>query len=452
LIVTPEQRIADINTRKHAAGSPDRQATHKVWVRDAWAYYPVWRVPIERLVLNVDNKRFGAERELVEHELGRQLDPSNNPNDEESIISILCDTSLAVDLQRGVAVGTPSKDFVALRDDWEARGQVEPIWIRPDGTVRNGNRRLAMLKRLRDSGFEVNWLDAIILPLSEIDESELFRMEQREQLTEDFKKRYQDVNALLALRDAANLEQIDWDSPDSIATVASRLKHYAGRDDANYASKQLYAIRALDTYLRYIDAPGRYSLATKQVEVFREVGLCISAYEEEPEEQFELMQAAFAFVQAGRNYKDIRQLRKLFGTDRSLFDGMMTGVQETEETSGWDPEQTEPEVEYPDLRAATAPDTDDDDDDGDEDEESRTETVTPARYPKQQVSQVIDSTLDRFAASSLDLHKQLNQALARLQAVDFDTLRVLRDAERESVITSVSAIEAWVREARGILE
>ena len=121
-----------------------------------------------------------------------------------------------------------------------------------------------MLKRLRDVGNDVNWVDAIILSLDEIDENELFRMEQREQLTEDFKKRYQDVNALLALRAAAELEEIDWKSSASLTTVADRLKHYAGRDDANYASKQLYAIRALDDYLIYINAPGRYSLATSR--------------------------------------------------------------------------------------------------------------------------------------------------------------------------------------------
>jgi hypothetical protein len=447
--VTPEQRVADINDRRQPAGPPDRQAQHKVWVRDAWTYYPVWEVPIERLVLNVDNKRFGAEKELVEYRLGRPLDPANNPNDEESIISILSDSSLDVDLERGIAVGTPSKDYLALQEDWQTRGQAEPLWIRPDGTVRNGNRRLAMLKRLRDTGFDINWVDVIILPLSQIDESELFRMEQREQLTENFKKRYQDVNALLALRDAAELENIDWESQESIATVATRLKHYAGRDDAAYASKQLYAVRALDAYLGYIGAPQRYSLANKQVEVFREVGLCMSTYADEPEQQFELLQAAFAFVQAGRNYTDIRQLRKLFGTDRELFAAMMAEVQETEETSGWDPEQTEPDVEYPELSAATAPETEDEEDG--QDEVVSTDVVGPTNYPKQQVSNVIDGTLDRFAASALDVQKQLNQALARLQAVDLDTLGALQDANRESAVESISVIEVWLRQALGIL-
>lgn len=444
--MTPEQRAADIDTRKRPVGDPERPVQHKIWIRDAWAYRPVWEVPIERLVLNVDNKRFSSERELVEHKLGRPLDPSNNPLDEDSIIAILCDSSLDVDQELGVAVGAPSKDYAALREDWQTRGQAEPLWIRPDGTVRNGNRRLAMLKRLRSDGVDINWVDAIVLTLDDVDESELFRMEQREQLTENFKKRYQDVNALLALRDAADLEGIDWEDPESLANVASRLKHYAGRDDAGYASKQLYAIRALDSYLAYISAPGRYSLASKQVEVFREVGLCMSTYAEEPDQQFELLQSAFAFVQAGRKYGEIRQLRKFFGSDRVLFDQMMTRVLKAEEESGWDPEHAPPEVEYPELSDATAPEADD------PDEEELGGVVGSADYPKHNVSNVIDGALDRFAASILDIQKQLDQAAARLDAVDLAGLAGLQGSARDDAREAVLVIEGWTRRAFESLE
>ena len=65
-----------------------------------------------------------------------------------SVISILLDSSLDVDGDK--VVGTPSTDCEALEKDWLARGQESPLWIRPDGTVRNGNRRLAMIMRLQD--------------------------------------------------------------------------------------------------------------------------------------------------------------------------------------------------------------------------------------------------------------------------------------------------------------
>lgn len=424
-----------------------KQAQHKIWVRDDWAYRDVWEVPIERLLLNVDNKRFSSERELVEHKLGRPLDPANNQDDELSIVAILCDASLDVDVEKGLAVGTPSKDFVALREDWQNRGQAEPLWIRPDGTVRNGNRRLAMLKRLRSAGADINWVDAIILTVDDVDESELFRMEQREQLTENFKKRYQDVNALLALKDAAELEGIDWEDAESIASVASRLKHYAGRDDAGYASKQLYAIRALDNYLNYINAPGRYSLAARQVEVFREVGLCMSTYEDEPDEQFELLQAAYAFVQAGSKYGEIRQLRKLFGSDRNQFDDMMRRILKIEEDSGWDPEISQPDVGYPELSDATAPEAEDPDDDAD-----LGGLVGLEDYPKHDVGQVITGALDRFTASSLDVQRQLDQALARLEVVDLTVLGQLQGEAQEGARDVVTSIQMWTTQALQSLE
>ena len=444
--MTPEQRAAAIDERKQPQPSAEKQALHKIWVRDDWAYYDVWQVPIELLVLNADNKRFSSERELVEHNLQRELDPANNPSDEQSIIAILLDSSVDVDFEQGQAVGTPSKDYVALREDWLERGQEEPLWIRPDGTVRNGNRRLAMLKRLRDTGSETNWVEAIILPAHEIDEAELFRMEQREQLTENFKKRYQDVNALLALKDAAELENIDWEDPASIARVAGRLKHQAGRDDASYASKQLYAIRALDQYLAYINSPGRYSIATKQVEVFREVGLCISNYEEEPDQQFVLLQAAFAFVQAGRKYGEIRQLRKLFGDDRDLFDRMWADIQNAEESSGWDPEESEPEMVYPELSDATAPDDDAEDDD------ELSGVVGPADYPKSDVSDVVAGVLDQFSASQMDVRKKLDQAVTRLDDAAIEALSTLEGPARAEALIAVRKIADWAQRATEALE
>lgn len=449
--MTPEERIAYIEARKQPViGYGDQQAQHPIWVRDAQKYYPICEVPLEALVLNVDNKRFSAERDLVQRGLGRPLDPANRPEDEESIVAILCDSTLEVDLDRGVAVGTPSKDFKALSEDWAKRGQMEPLWIRPDGTVRNGNRRLAMLKRLRNSGVDVKeWVQAIILSPADVDEKELFRMEQREQLAENFKKRYQDVNALLALREAAENEDVDWDDPQSIQRVAGILKHFAGRDDAGYAAKQLYAIKALDRYLAYVNAPGQYSLAMRQVEVFREVGICMSTYQDEPEELTELLQAAFAFVQAGRSYGDIRRLRNLFGNSRSLFDEMASSIFQIEEDSAWDPESANAVSELPELSVATAPE---DDDEGDDEDRGPEESAGLSNYPKLKVDAVIKSSLDKFTAANLDIKEQLDQAVARLQAVDLNDLEGLRGSERDEAKATIAVIATWIQSAESRLE
>jgi len=406
-------------------------------------YFPIWDVPIEDLILNVDNKRFGAERDLVEGKLGRKLDPANNPLDDQSVVAILCDASLDVDLERGVAVGTESKDYLALREDWLSRKQAEPIWIRPDGTVRNGNRRLAVLKRLRRDGHDINWVEAIILDEEELDEAELFRMEQREQLTENFKKRYGDINALLALRQAAELENVDWQDPESLREVARRLKHYAGRDDATYALTQLQAVRAVDAYLEHIGVPNRYSLASRQVEVFREVGKCMSVFEDEPEDGYELVDAAFAFVQAGKNHLDLRVLRKIFLNDRERFYAMVTAVQEAEASAGWRSDEPTGDVDSPGLDVVTAPNDDERDD-----ERVEPEAVAPTGYPKTKVGRVIDAGLDGYAATLLDVTTQLRQALARLEAIDRKQLQAAVDDDGgERVMELVRAIATWGAQA-----
>ena len=51
----------------------------KIWVRDERREFDVFRVPVEPLVLNVDNRRFRVERLWAEEQLGRSLDPENHP-------------------------------------------------------------------------------------------------------------------------------------------------------------------------------------------------------------------------------------------------------------------------------------------------------------------------------------------------------------------------------------
>src|SRR2546430_9656472 len=67
------------------------------WCKDSWRDLDVYRVPVDALLLNADNRRFAAEKKLMEEKVGHALDPENNPADELSIISILLDAGLDVD-------------------------------------------------------------------------------------------------------------------------------------------------------------------------------------------------------------------------------------------------------------------------------------------------------------------------------------------------------------------
>ena len=245
--------------------------TEHLWCKDEWRNFPVMRAPVDALLLNVDNWRFAAERTLMESKLGHSLDPENSEDDEISVISILLDQGYDVD--GNIVKGNPSKDYDLLKGDWLRRRQASPFWIRPDGTVRNGNRRLAMLKRLRNDGTTgTEWVDAIILHPGDpdnIDEHDLFEMEQREQLTEDFKVRYTDINLLLTIRQAAIDSGIDWYDADSVRRVAGELQEVAGGNQA-YAAIQLRAIKYMDAYLNDANAPGQYHKLLRQVERFRD--------------------------------------------------------------------------------------------------------------------------------------------------------------------------------------
>ena len=93
---------------REAARTGDPIPTQRLWCKDDWKDFPIYDVSVDSLVLNIDNRRFAAERRLLEERLGHPLDPENNPNDEMSVISILLDTGHKVDGE--VVKGTETKD------------------------------------------------------------------------------------------------------------------------------------------------------------------------------------------------------------------------------------------------------------------------------------------------------------------------------------------------------
>ncbi len=437
-----EERQRVITERKQ----PIKDRKERLWCIDEWREFAVYRVPVEALLLNVENRRFTAERTLMEEELGRALDPENNPNDELSVISILLDKAIHVDGDR--VVGTPRNDSEALKQDWETRKQESPFWIRPDGVVRNGNRRLAVVKRLRgEKGVEGGqWVDAVILDRAEIDEGALFDMEQREQLTENLKVRYTDINLLLTLKDAANARRIDWADPDSIDQIAGELQHVAGGNQA-YASIQLRAIKYMDAFLADSRALGQYHKVLRQVERFRDVGKIMVKMERDyPDEAADILRLAFAAIRASNPHEDIRALRKIFIEDRARYNRLLKSVEKEEEE--WE-KATDREIAEPDTTAATDVEGDAGETDGD------TEPPGPVvpNYPEEKVRERIKNAIDGFQAQQLSLVVRLEQAFSRLEELNKDRLTAALAGENaEAVRTSLENIIAWAEAAKGILK
>ncbi|WP_159062055.1 hypothetical protein [Streptomyces sp. WM6368] len=401
------ERAHIIAGEKSATGNKVR-----LWVQDEWRNFDVYRVPVEGLLLNVDNRRFRAERMWAEEHLGRPLDPENNPTDELSIESLLLDTSHRVEGDQ--VVGKPTGSSESLKNDWLRRKQESPLWIRPDGTVRNGNRRLSMIKRLQREGGATGLarVDAIILPLSEINEATLLEMEQREQLTENFKVRYNDIDYLLALREAAENREVEWFDRDSVEAVAGALQTMVEKSKGEVL-RDLYAVKYMDIFLEDSGQVGEYHRVLKTLERFRDIGRMMLQIEGQyPLEEEKILQTLFAAVRSGKSHLDIRDMRTMFKQDKRRFDRLSETVAEAE--SGWElsagPSLSNPGSSTPRNREAS-----DDDIEEDSDEEGPGPEVVD--YPTNQVASAIDLAIDGFAASQDDVVQVLHEVCNRLEVL-----------------------------------
>jgi hypothetical protein len=441
--VTPDERRELIDQRKEEADRKER-----LWVRETWREVEIWQVPVEALLLNVDNHRFAAERTLVEEKLGHELDPENSPEDERALEAILLDTGYDVDGDR-VTGGHPGKDYEALKSDWEIRRQESPLWVRPDGLVRNGNRRLAMLRRLQRekglSGYE--YVDAVLLDPDDIDEVALFEMEQREQLTENLKVRYTDINLLLAIRAAAESRGIDWYDPADLDRVAGELQRVIGNNRA-YAVVQLNAIKYMDAYLDDSDQAVQYHKLINQIERFRDVGrVMVQVDQNYPDDASEMLRLLFATIRAGRPHGTIRDLRRMFRQDRERYSQLLNEVDAVEQE--WESSGNADELADPISIAPEDPEGDDDED------ENEPPGPNVPNYPKRDVADAIDNALDGFQASQTqDVIKTLRQVRNRLDVLTDDRAQLaqaLASENQDQVRAAFENILDWADGHRGLL-
>lgn len=431
----------DESARKKLISSATPTGTNaRLWVLGEWRNIPVLRVPVSALVLHIDNRRFAAERQRFEEKLGRSLDPENSDDDALSVEAILLDRDW--DLEGNRVVGKPGKDYLALRQDWQRRKQETPFWIRADGTVRNGNRRLAMLRRLQqEEGAEGNeYVEAVVLDTLGINEIAIFEMEQREQLTEDYKVRYTDINLLLAIKAAAEDKEIDWHDKESILTVAGELQHVM-RNNLGYAIVQLYAIKYMDAYLDDLDESGRYDKLIGQIERFRDVGKAMRTVEaDDPDREPAMLDVMFAAVNADSKYQEIRQIRRLFNDDRDEFDKLAERIRNAEEQ--WEQPSGQQALGEPEVVNSEGEDTDADD--------PEPEPPGPAvtNYPKIEVKGILDDAIDRYESGQIEdvlkIVKEVNNRLDALISAGSDRLGPALAKDENSVLRqAVDEMSLW---------
>lgn len=433
---TATERQQVINERKRLVGRK-----YRLWIRDEWRDLDIFSVPVEALVLNADNRRFRAERLWAEEQLGRALDPENFPDDERTIESLLLDTSHRVEREAPNIVGNPSDDYESLKNDWLRRGQESPFWIRPDGTVRNGNRRLAMIKRQQREGGDVGlqWVEAVVLESTDVDEPSLLEIEQREQLTENLKVRYNDIDYLLALREAAVNREIDWFDRGSINEVAGTLQTMVEKSKGEVL-RDLYAIKYMDRFLEDSAQTSQYHKVRGQLERFRDVGrMMLRAEEEYPLEADRVLLVLFAAVRSGQTHTDIRFLREMFRRDRQRFDKLATAIEDVEEP--WASGDQRSLASSPATESMEAEEEDERDDEGPGPE--------VPNYPRIQVRRAIETAIDGFRSSrQADILRILREIRNRLEVLsDGNRLREglrVGDAPAQAARGEFREIIAWI--------
>lgn len=153
---------------------------------------PVYEIPIgddfaTGLRFNLDNSR------IIKHVLsakaeGEMLD-SEKPETQKFIEKILLNDRLY-----------SKKAVYKLKDDLKNVGQTEPIIVSCDGTIWNGNRRVAVIKLLHKETGDPRWSKAKGVFLPELPKKQLKQLEHRLQLAYDFKEEYDRITLFLSCR------------------------------------------------------------------------------------------------------------------------------------------------------------------------------------------------------------------------------------------------------------
>ena len=326
--------------------------------------------------------------------------------------------------------------------DLQARGQDAPLWIRPDGTVRNGNRRLAAMRRIaREQGdAPFHWVEAILLNEQEIDEPTLLEMEQREQVTSNYKVTYDDIDYLLALKEAAELRGIVFDDPRSIDEVGGQLQTTFEKSKSEM-TRDLFAIRYMDLFLEVDETPGRYQRLSGNLERFRATGQQMArALEDYPDDAADLLQVCYAAIRAGEDHLGIRKVGRLFREDRERFHRLASEITNAEEN--WTPEPGEVSSGPAELDPSI------------EDEDGEPPGPQEIDYPEEEVETAIAVALDGYVtAKEPKVLRDLRLAWNKLEAVDGHLPGAVANggSEADQILRQLAQVVSFVDRHRALL-
>ena len=270
---------------------------------------PEYEVPIgdsfeTRLRFNLDNTRIEKHVKAARAE-GKGLDP-----EKEGTQDFIRDILLNDKFYSKNAVKALEHDLVS------SGGQREPAIISCDGTVWNGNRRMAVISELFKKTGDPQWstIKGVFLP--KLTKKQLRQMEYRLQVANDFKEGYDRLTVFLSCRERM---EVDGWSPEELEFS------FGGRYKKKQIKQFVKIIDIIDEYLVRIGHPQNYLLigikeGGKGVEFFTNIQSHME-YEKNRRgtdaAEIDKIKSEFfsAFGHSGATYMDARHLSKILEHD-----------------------------------------------------------------------------------------------------------------------------------------
>lgn len=287
--------------------TPERVERH--WVAGKKQDLPVYRIPITHIYFNIENGRY-ADRMLRlrrEHP-GEDIDPREEK------------WKLAIERMLAGEHEDTTRDksaFDKLKEDIQERDQLRPGVVLPDGGVLDGNRRLAVLRRLAADSknpSKYEYFEGVILP-EDTSAEDRWRIEAGLQLGISERWDYSPVNEMLKIRqglrmyDALIAEGHLPGTSSAIHRVASAIYGKADVDIQEMADR----LQLIDEYLQFIDEPEAYDKVEGNSEDFLEARRIVTAAENHQIDPAQLIRLkAVLFYLIRNNMMDNYELRGIY--------------------------------------------------------------------------------------------------------------------------------------------
>jgi ParB-like chromosome segregation protein Spo0J len=305
--ITDDVRVAELNRLEEQARK-DLQRTHSVFFKGANHNLPVFKLDIGFAKFRMENGRTKR----------KQLEFVHKNPDRAGELSDASSASAQAIQQAILQEMATESDLLELLK----QGQHEPLLLRYDGYVVNGNRRLAAMRLLHSdpkSHTDFSHVDVARLPV--LEEKEIRRIEQRLQMSQDGKADYNWVDELLTIQ--SNI--------DDFAMSIQELAKDMNKRKPTIENQQRMLL-LIDMYLEKTDKSGQYFVVEGDEQAFKTLAQSYAKLAGDTVKQLQLLDLAFpiiAFSEAGESKHN--RIRKIADNLPSIMTKIVQATPSTSE-------------------------------------------------------------------------------------------------------------------------